>query len=93
MAALASNTTALSELQTKNNLTDAEMAKIKDRAQNATVKLTQLQSNTTLLADCQTIKTTGADKHNKTGKFSIELISLKLLLTRRRNRSCGQIVN
>lgn len=67
LTALASNTTALSELQTKRNLTDAEMAKIKDSAQNATVKLTQLQSNTTLVAACQTIKTTEG-KHNKTSE-------------------------
>lgn len=71
MASLASNTTALSELQTKKNLTDAEMAKIKDRAQKATVKLTQLQSNTTLVAACQTVKTTEGAKHNKTGKLAL----------------------
>lgn len=81
MAALASNTTALSELQTKKNLTDAEMTKIKDRAQNATVKLTQLQSNTTLVAACQTIKTTEGDKHNKTGKFVLSPDIPELLLT------------
>ncbi|QDS67586.1 hypothetical protein FKW77_003632 [Venturia effusa] len=68
MAALATNTSALSDLQTKKNLTDAEMAKIKDRAQNATVKLTELQGNTTLIAACQTIKTTGGDKRNETGR-------------------------
>jgi hypothetical protein len=69
LAALATNATALNELQTKKNLTAAEMAKIKEGAQNATVKLTKLQSNTTLVTACQTIKTTGA-KGNKTGTLS-----------------------
>ncbi|TID27469.1 HET-domain-containing protein [Venturia nashicola] len=80
MAALASNTTALRQMQAKKNLTDMEIAKIKDRAKDATVKLTQLQSNTSLVAACQTIKTTGEGKEIKTGKIALIHNPLELLL-------------
>jgi hypothetical protein len=53
---VAGNATALSEMATKKNWTDAEMAKFKAHAANATMKLTKLTSNTTLVAACETIK-------------------------------------
>jgi len=64
LTAFANNATAMSELETKKNLTATEVSKIKEAAANATTKLTKLQSNTTLVAACSTIKTTG--KSNST---------------------------
>lgn len=94
LTALAGNATALSELQTKKNLTDAEMAKIKEGAQNATVKLTQLQSNTTLVTACQSVKTTGT-KNNKTGMFGLRctMVIFELSLILKREREHRQILN
>lgn len=54
--ALVNNATALQALQTKYNLTNAEVAKIKQGAANATAKLTMLKSNSTLVAACQKLE-------------------------------------
>jgi len=58
LSSLVNNATAMSELESKHNLTAAEISKIKEGAANATMKLTKLQSNTTLVAACSAIKTT-----------------------------------
>ena len=53
---LASNATALNDIQTKRNLTAAQIDKIKELAQNATAKLTKLKSNSTLVSACKNVK-------------------------------------
>ena len=52
---LANNATALQALESKHNLTAAEITKIKDGAANATTELTKLQSNATLVAACMNL--------------------------------------
>ncbi|TID18731.1 HET-domain-containing protein [Venturia nashicola] len=56
MMDVAGNTTALSEMATKKNWTDAQVTKFKARAANATTKLNKLKSNSTLVNACATIK-------------------------------------
>ena len=57
VVSLANNATALQALESKHNLTAAEIAKLKDKAANATAELTKLQSNATLVAACNHLKT------------------------------------
>lgn len=56
MMEVAGNATALSDMAAKKNWTDAKITKFKARAANATMKLTKLTSNTTLVDACATIK-------------------------------------
>lgn len=53
---IANNATALADLQSKHNLTAAQVAKIKDEAANATSKLNTLKSNATLVSACESLK-------------------------------------
>jgi hypothetical protein len=71
LANLANNATALNELQTKRNLTTAQMEEIKSEAANATVKLQTLTGNATLTSSCQILQASEAagGKRNKTGRF------------------------
>jgi len=54
---LMNNATALSELESKKNLTAAEMTKLKDEAAKAGTKLNKLKSNSTLMTACENLKT------------------------------------
>ena len=56
LANLVNNSTKLADYQAKHNLTSAEMQKLKDMAANATTKLAQLKSNTTLVNECATMQ-------------------------------------
>lgn len=49
---LVNNATKLTELETKHNLTADKITRLKDSAANATTRLTELQSNTTLVSQC-----------------------------------------
>jgi hypothetical protein len=51
----ANNATKLTELETKHNLTAAEIDDIKSAATNATAKLTELTANATLVSQCGAI--------------------------------------
>ncbi|OCL03110.1 hypothetical protein AOQ84DRAFT_357071 [Glonium stellatum] len=53
---LVNNATKLSELETKKNLTAEEIAKLKEKAANATVRLTEMEKNTTLVDSCASLK-------------------------------------
>ncbi|KAF2405162.1 hypothetical protein EJ06DRAFT_15506 [Trichodelitschia bisporula] len=53
---LAANTTQLTELQTKQNLTVADIDDIKQAAANAKTRLTALRSNSTLIAACAVVE-------------------------------------
>lgn len=53
---LANNATALADLQSKHNLTAAQVDKIKDEAANATTKLNAMKSNSTLVSACNDLK-------------------------------------
>ena len=67
LAQLANNATELQDLQKKYNLTAAQMQEIKNVAANATAMLTKLQSNSTLVADCQNLKTNRTNNGTTTG--------------------------
>jgi hypothetical protein len=58
LADLAKNTTKLNELVSKHHLNATEVAKIKEKATNATIKLDKLESNATLVSECAHIKAT-----------------------------------
>lgn len=58
LADLAKNTTKLNELVSKHHLNATEVAKIKEKAANATIKLDKLESNATLVSECAHIKAT-----------------------------------
>jgi len=47
-----SNATKLAEVEKKENLTSEQVAKLKEEATNAMVKLNELKSNTTLVKEC-----------------------------------------
>ncbi|KAE9968086.1 hypothetical protein EG328_004169 [Venturia inaequalis] len=49
---LVNNSTKLTELETKHNMTADKITKLKDSAAKATTRLTELQSNTTLTSQC-----------------------------------------
>ena len=55
LADLTNNATALQALESKHNLTSAEITKIKAEAANATAELTKLQSNATLVTACMNL--------------------------------------
>jgi hypothetical protein len=61
---LASNTTALDELATKRNLTQAAISKLQEQAANASTVLKTMESNATLVTSCQQLQ---AKKSNNTG--------------------------
>jgi len=79
LTSLVNNATAMSELETKHNLTASEISKIKEGAANATTKLTKLQSNTTLVAACSTIKATKTNGTSGMLRLAIVLFSESLL--------------
>lgn len=62
LTSLAQNATKLAELQTKRNLTDAQIDELKTAATSANTRLTQLNSNTTLVSQCAIVN---ADKQLK----------------------------
>lgn len=68
LAKLANNATELQDLQKKYNLTASQVQKIKNEAANATAKLNALQRNSTLIADCQNLKTNHTNNGTSTGK-------------------------
>jgi len=49
---IVSNATKLAEVEKEKNLTSEDIAKLKDEATNATMKLNELKSNTTLVKEC-----------------------------------------
>ena len=49
---IVSNATKLAEVEKEKNLTSEDVAKLKDEATNATMKLNELKSNTTLVKEC-----------------------------------------
>ena len=73
LAKLANNATALKDLQTKYNLTASQVQKLKNEAANATVKLTQLQSNSTLMADCRILKANQTKNGTSTGMSEYDI--------------------
>ncbi|QDS77435.1 hypothetical protein FKW77_006691 [Venturia effusa] len=64
LMAVADNATALSEMAVKKQWSAEETAKFKAHAANATAKLTKLQSNTTLVNACETIKKTAKNQNS-----------------------------
>lgn len=55
LTSLMNNATALSEFETKHNLTAAQIDELTTKAANATTRLTELQANTTLTTQCAAV--------------------------------------
>jgi len=69
---LANNDTKLAELETEHKLNATDIVKIKEKAANSTTKLSALQSNATLTAQCPII-----DAHQKLKMECHEMKKLK----------------
>jgi hypothetical protein len=70
---LAKNTTKLDELVSKHHLNATDVAKIKEKAANATIKLNKLESNATLVSECAHIK---AGEKVVNGKYLYPILNL-----------------
>lgn len=57
LSQIMNNATLLDELEARRNLTAAQVTRLQDKAQNATVELATMRSNATLVADCQAMAT------------------------------------
>lgn len=80
---VANNATALAELQSKHNLTAAQVQKIKNEAANATTKLNKLKGNSTLVTACEDMKDgdeTGSSGTTKTATSGAQGVGGGLLM-------------
>lgn len=59
LTSIMNNATALSEFETKHNLTAAQIDEFKAKAANATTRLTELQANSTLTTQCSIVNAEG----------------------------------
>lgn len=59
LTSIMNNATALSEFETKHNLTAAQIDEFKAKAANATTRLTELQANSTLTTQCSVVNAEG----------------------------------
>lgn len=57
LSRLAPNATLLDDFETRRNLTATKVSRLQEKAQNATVELATMQSNASLVADCQAMAT------------------------------------
>lgn len=55
LTSIVNNATALSQFETKHNLTAAQVDEFKAKAANATTRLTELQANSTLTTQCAAV--------------------------------------